>query len=269
MPDLSALCADLAAEQAALDALVAPLDERQWDLPTPAEGWSVRDTIAHLANGDESGRRTVVDPDAFQAARAISRDVRERAYLARARAMPGAAVLAWWRASRTALVETYSRLDAAARITWYGPSMSARSFVTARLMEAWAHGQDVADALAVTRPASARLRHVAHLGVIARGWSYTTRGLTPPTAEVRVELSGPQGEQWTWGEADAADRVRGTALDFCLVVTRRRHAADTALQTEGPLAAEWMAIAQAFAGPPGPTRPRGPWRPPVPPDAPR
>ena len=128
--------------------------------------------------------------------------------------------------------------------------MSARSFVTARLMEAWAHGQDVADALDVSRPASDRLRHVAHLGVIARGWSYTTRGLTPPTGEVRVELSGPHGEQWTWGDADVADRVRGTALDFCLVVTRRRHAADTPLQTEGPLAAEWMAIAQAFAGPP-------------------
>ena len=109
MPDLSALCADLAAEQAALDALLAPLDERQWDLPTPAEGRSVRDTIAHLANGDESGRWTVVQPDAFEAARTISRDERERAYLARARAMSGAAVLAWWRASRTALVETYSR----------------------------------------------------------------------------------------------------------------------------------------------------------------
>src|SRR5262249_36002968 len=156
---------------------------------------------------DESARRTVADPDAFQAARTIARDVRERAYLARARAMPGAAVLAWWRASRTALGETYRPLDPATRLTWYGPSMSARSFMTGRLMEAGANGQDVADALDVSRPASDRLRHVAHLGVIARGWSYTTRGLTPPTGEVRVELLGPHGEQWTWGDADAADRV--------------------------------------------------------------
>jgi len=60
--------------------------------------------------------------------------------------------------------------------------------------------------------------------------------------------------------AGAADRVTGTALDFCLVVTQRRHPADTGLVASGPAAEGWIAIAQAFAGPPGPGRTPGQFR---------
>jgi uncharacterized protein (TIGR03084 family) len=70
-----------------------------------------------------------------------------------------------------------------------------------------------------------------------------------------VELAAPSGATWTWGPQDAADRVTGPAEDFCLVVTQRRHRDDTDLTTTGPLAAEWLGIAQAFAGAPGPGRP--------------
>ena len=112
--------------------------------------------------------------------------------------------------------------------------MGARSFATARLMETWAHGQDVADALDATREPTARLRHVAHIGVLARPFAYATRGMQVPERDVRVELAAPDGSTWTWGPEDAADVVRGDALDFCLVVTQRRHPADTALVVEGP-----------------------------------
>jgi uncharacterized protein (TIGR03084 family) len=118
-------------------------------------------------------------------------------------------------------------------------------------METWAHGQDVADALGVTRVPSDRLRHVAHIGVGARTFSYLANGLEVPTELVRVELTAPGGTVWTWGPADAANRVNGPALDFCLVVTQRRHRDDTALEATGPLADQWLSIAQAFAGPPG------------------
>src|SRR5262249_28661440 len=144
--------------------------------------------------------------------------------------------------------------DPRARLPWFGPPMSARTFATARLEETWGHGQDVADALGVTRPATDRLHHVAHLGVITRAYSFTNQGRPAPAADVRVELTGPVGQAWAWGGAGAADRVSGPALDFCLVVTRRRHHADTGLVIEGPVAAEWMLRAQAFAGPPGPGR---------------
>jgi uncharacterized protein (TIGR03084 family) len=127
--------------------------------------------------------------------------------------------------------------------------MSKRSFLTARLMEAWAHGQDVVDAVGAERPPTDRLRHVAQLGVITRGWSYRNRGLEPPAGDVRVELSAPSGDMWTWGDADVEDSVTGPAEDLCLVVTQRRHVDDTRLAVRGPLAREWMECAQAFAGP--------------------
>ena len=129
--------------------------------------------------------------------------------------------------------------------------MGLRSFLTARLMECWAHGQDVVDAVDVSgtrRPATDRLRHVAQLGVITRGWSYRVRGRDVPEGEVRVELAAPSGAMWTWGDPSATERLSGPAADFCLVVTQRRHVADTALVTTGAAAREWLEIAQAFAG---------------------
>jgi uncharacterized protein (TIGR03084 family) len=129
--------------------------------------------------------------------------------------------------------------------------MSPASFITARLMETWSHGLDVADAVGRASPDTDRLRHVAYLGVRTRAYSYTVRGKEQPPTPVRVELTAPSGETWVFGDADAADVIRGTATDFCRVVTQRRHLSDTNLEIHGPAAEEWMAIAQAFAGPPG------------------
>jgi uncharacterized protein (TIGR03084 family) len=65
-------------------------------------------------------------------------------------------------------------------------------------------------------------------------------------------FAAPSGaDTWTWGDPSAANTVRGPALDFCLVVTQRRHVDDTALDVQGDAAREWISIAQAFAGPPG------------------
>jgi uncharacterized protein (TIGR03084 family) len=121
-------------------------------------------------------------------------------------------------------------------------------------METWAHGQDVADALGIEREPTRRLAHVAQIGVRARPFSYMVRGLDPPLAGVKVDLEAPGGDRWSWDEDVTADVVLGPALDFCLVVTQRRHLDDTRLVVEGPNAVEWMRIAQAFAGPPGPGR---------------
>jgi uncharacterized protein (TIGR03084 family) len=118
-------------------------------------------------------------------------------------------------------------------------------------METWAHGTDVADALGVRYPATDRLRHVAHLGVATRPWSYAVHGREPPQAVVWVDLEPPAGgDHWTWGDPESVERVHGSALDFCLVVTQRRHVSDSGLEVEGDVAREWMALAQAFAGPP-------------------
>ena len=128
---------------------------------------------------------------------------------------------------------------------------------TARLMETWAHGQDVADALGVRRVPTARLRHVAHIGVRARDYAFRAAGRTPPAEPFRVELTGPDGHEWTWGPDEASDRVTGAALDFCLLVTQRRHRADVDVTATGAGADAWLDIAQAFAGPPGAGRAPG------------
>lgn len=252
--DLQDLCADLAAEHAALDAVVADLDDAAWDTATASPRWAVRDQIGHLAYFDEAATQAITDPDRFASdlAAALGGDV--TAFLesteVRGRTLPPADLLAWWREQRAALLAAAAPLDPKARLPWYGPSMGARSFVTARLMETWAHGQDVVDALGATRPASDRLRHVADLGVRTRGFSYVIKDRAAPEGPVFVALAAPEGGTWAWGDPDAADRVTGPAEDFCLVVTQRRHPADTALVADGALAAEWLSIAQCFAGGP-------------------
>jgi uncharacterized protein (TIGR03084 family) len=118
-------------------------------------------------------------------------------------------------------------------------------------METWAHAQDVTDALGVEHLSGAALRQVAYLGVRTRDFAYVLHDRTPPPEAFRVELHAPDGELWTWGPDDAAQLVTGPAVDFCLLVTQRRHRADLALTATGNDADAWLDIAQAFAGPPG------------------
>jgi uncharacterized protein (TIGR03084 family) len=234
--------------------LVARLDPGSWDVVTPAEPWTVRDQVSHLAFFDEQATAAVRSPGEFLAelsAAAADVDAFMTAPLEKGRAMDVGEVLAWWRGARAAMLGAFESLAPGMRVPWFGPPMSPASFMSARLMEAWAHGQDVGDALGIDREPTARLRHVAHIGVRARTFSYSTRGLDVPAETVGVRLSAPKnGEEWTWDE-DSAQSVSGSALDFCLVVTQRRHVDDTDLVRVGPLAEEWMSIAQAFAGPPG------------------
>jgi uncharacterized protein (TIGR03084 family) len=260
--DVRTLAADLAAEQGALDAVVATFGDDDWDLPTPSAGWTIADQIGHLTYFDRAATTAIEAPDEFAVMRdalfeaAVDAGSADAFTLGPSRAMTGPERLEAWRDNRRRLAAAAATLTDDARIEWYGPSMSARSFLTARLMEAWAHGQDIVDAaraagLPADREPTDRLRHVAQLGVITRGWSYVNRGMEVPVGDVRVELTAPSGASWTWGPDDALDVVRGPAEDFCLVVTQRRHPHDTDLETTGAVAADWLAHAQAFAG--GPT----------------
>jgi uncharacterized protein (TIGR03084 family) len=252
--DLTALVADLAAECADLDALVADLPEAQWAQETPAAGWTIAHQIGHLAWTDDVAALAATDPDEFQ--RLIQQALAgydgyvDRAAAQRA-AQPPAVLLAGWREGRGALLTALGDVPDGQKLPWFGPPMSAASMATARLMETWAHGLDVADTLGVKRRPTARLRHVAHIGVRARDFAYLVNDRPVPTEAFRVELSGPDGELWTWGPADATQRVSGAALDFCLLVTQRRHLADLDVHADGGDAIEWLGIAQAFAGPPG------------------
>ncbi len=190
--------------------------------------------------------RALDDPDGFVDAEA----------LAGGRVAP-ADLLQRWREARPTLAEALRAVPAGEKLPWFGPPMSPTSMATARFMETWAHALDVADALGAVLVPTDRIRHVAHLGVRTRGFAFASHGLEAPAGEVRVELVAPSGETWTWGPEDAAERVTGSAYDFCLRVTQRRHRDDLDLHAVGPGADRWLDVAQAFAGPPGAGREPG------------
>jgi uncharacterized protein (TIGR03084 family) len=249
---------DLAGEVASIDAMLQSLSPKDWTQPTPAPGWNVADQVIHLGLFDRRAQWSMTEPDRFDD------DLRDLMTKGGVDAVHDAErhrspqdLLEWWRTGSTALAGASRSLDLSARCVWYGPSMSARSMLTARLMETWAHGYDIADAVGVTMPATDRLRHVAHIGVGARRFAFTANKREMPEGDVYVELNAPSGAEWTWGDSTAANCVKGDALNFCLAVTQRRHLDDCDLVVQGPLATEWMSIAQAFAGAPGVGRTRG------------
>jgi uncharacterized protein (TIGR03084 family) len=251
---------DLAQEGDWFESLVVDLSETDWRRPTPAEGWDVATTVAHLAWTDEvavlaagaaqgeEGKaawdavvlEALGDPEGFVDAQA----------LAGGKVAPQE-LLNRWRRARQELARVLSDLPGETRMPWFGPPMSPTSMATARFMETWAHALDVADALDVVVEPHDRVRHVVHLGVRTRDFSFANRGLTRPDEEFRVELVSPSGETWTYGPEDAAQRVTGSAWDFALLVTQRAHRADLDVHAEGRDADRWLDVAQAFAGPSG------------------
>jgi uncharacterized protein (TIGR03084 family) len=249
---MKAICSDLRAEQEELDALVDTLNEDQWHLATPFYDFTVKDQIEHLAYFDDRAIQAVADADGFK--RHLEEEIKkdfsgmENHYRQTVGARSFKELMAWWRTERQAMVAELEKHGPKDRLPWYGPPMSALSFATARLMETWAHGQDIFDAFKVKRTPTDRLRHIAHLGVSTFGWSYIIHGLEIPQAQVRVELVAPSGGLWTWGTEDAPHRITGPAVDFCLIVVQRRHVDDTELKTEGDIARDWMLKAQCFAG---------------------
>ncbi|MBU0996018.1 MAG: TIGR03084 family protein [Proteobacteria bacterium] len=253
---MESILKDLDAEYNSLDAIVSELREDQWQIVTPLDDWTIKDEISHIAYYDEAARLSATDGDAFAAHMAkmlegiTDMDSVFKKVNAIGGKLPVPKLLSWWRNERSKLLDAFRLKNPKDRLPWYGPPMSARSSATARIMETWAHGQDIVDALKIKRPGTERLKHVAHIGVTTFGWSFMNRKLDIPQDPVRVELTSPSGDIWEWGPSDAANSVKGDALDFSLVVTKRRHIKDTAIITKGITAEKWMSIAQAFAGPP-------------------
>lgn len=257
MTGLDSIVADLRAESDELDALVAPLSAGQWAEPTPAAGWTIAHQIAHLLWTDRVALTSVTDEprfaDLLEAAAAnpigfVDAGADEVAATAPAQ------LLADWRTTRTRLHDALLAVPDGRKLPWFGPPMSAASMATARLMETWAHGLDVADTLGIARQATARLRSIAHIGVRTRDYAFAINGQDPPGEPFFVELQAPGGDVWAWGPPDAAQRVAGSAEDFCFLVTQRRPRSALNLTAEGSDAQRWLEIAQAFAGPPGPGR---------------
>jgi uncharacterized protein (TIGR03084 family) len=241
--------ADLDAEADELDRLLSDLAAAEWSCATQFKQWTIDDIVQHLHMGDRMALASATDEDAFvalmvdvQAKRAtgLSRieETRQRMGSLKGHAL-------------RELCDVLAAKPAEARLKWSGPDMGLRMFTTARQMEVWAHGQAIYDLEGQERPApSPRLRNIAEIGVRTFGWSYRVHERPVPGPVPHVRLGGLGGAAWEWNEGNATDRVSGEAVAFCQVVTQTRNVADTTLEVEGPIAKEWMSIAQCFAGPP-------------------
>lgn len=256
--------AALAAIGARLEEIVVDAGPASWTTQTPAEGWDVRTQIAHLTWTDEVSLAAITDPDAF--AVVVDKAVADPSGFVDAGAEEVAQaerveLLDRWRTARGAVGEALASADPGEPIPWFGPPMRPKSMVTARIMETWAHGTDIADALGVTvenDPAFLGAEpHVARIGFRTRGFAYSVHGLTAPTSDVHVTLTDSQGLTHEFGAADDAQSVTGSLRDFCLLVTQRVNRADTDLVAAGDDANTWLDLAQAFAGLPGAGREAG------------
>ncbi|GGO89054.1 TIGR03084 family protein [Nocardioides phosphati] len=260
---LDGVLADLQAESAYVESLVADLDEAGWRTATPAEGWDVATTIAHLLWTDESSvtaiEGTLGDKTRWDAlvmeAFADPTGFVDTAALTIAKTHTGAELLERWQASKAALAAALRTVPDGQKLMWFGPPMAPASMATARLMETWAHGLDVADAVGAPHSVTDRIRHVVSIGFRTRNFAFAQNGLEAPAEPIRLELTLPSGEPLVLGPDDAGQTVTGSAYDFAALVTQRVHRDDTGLVADGPDAEKWLAIAQAFAGPAGGGRP--------------
>ena len=164
--------------------------------------------------------------------------------------LSGRALLTAWHDFYVSMADAFSQVDPKKRLKWAGPDMSARSSISARLMETWAHGQEIFDHLGVVRTNRDTIRSIAVLGVNTFNWTYKVRGETPPETVPYVKLTSPSGADWVFGDDNTGESIEGTAEDFCMVVTQVRNIADVDLTLTGAVAMDWMSKAQCFAGPP-------------------
>lgn len=242
-------------ESEALHRLLGPMQDAGFAQATLFKRWTIDDILRHLHFWNGAAAQSLADPSEFagfvtrlraELQRSSLREI-ENAALA---PLGGRALLQAWQERCGELAERFAAADPKARLPWAGPAMSARSSISARLMETWAHAQAIYDLLGVERIDADRIQSIAHLGVNTFGWTFRNRGEEPPARVPHVRLTAPSGAIWCWNDPSDEDLVEGSATEFCQVVAQTRNVADTGLNVRGDAAARWMAIAQCFAGPP-------------------
>jgi uncharacterized protein (TIGR03084 family) len=249
---------DFRDESDALHALLAPLSDADFARPTGFNGWTINDILRHLHFWNAAAALSLRDEARFTelmgrvmgGLKTGLRAAEDRELGGATGPLTGRSLLALWHDTYRDTAELFVATDPKRRLKWAGPDMSARSSITARLMETWAHGQAAYDLLGVERVDSDRIQNIVVLGVNTFGWAFSNRQLAVPEPAPHLRLTAPSGAVWTFNPASDAECIEGLATEFCQVVTQTRNLADTRLRVVGPIAAQWMAIAQCFAGPP-------------------
>jgi uncharacterized protein (TIGR03084 family) len=246
---------DFRDESEALHEILKPLTDEDFDRVTQFKNWKINDVLGHLHMWNWAADLTLKDSAGFEeflqqvVSYAAKGTIREFENEWR-KGLKNRKLLKEWRTFYLAMSDRYAAADPKARVKWAGPDMSVRSKITARLMETWAHGQEIYDLLGVRRVDTDRIKNISMLGVNTFGWTFACRGLEAPGDPPYVKLTAPSGEIWEWNEPSGESRIEGLATEFCQVVTQVRNIADTDLKVQGDVATRWMSVAQCFAGPP-------------------
>lgn len=247
---------DLKAEAEELNAFLGTLDEKDWQRPTAFKDWTPWDVVAHLHLFDRVSLLSLNDPEAFAKCREdLTAKMLSGITLAdEARrefdGLSPATLRQNWISACREMADALGGSDPKRRLPWFGPDMGVPMFTTARYMETWAHGQEVYDLMHQPRTHTDRIKNIAVIGMKTFGWTFVNRGEDVPGAPPYVRLVSPSQDVWEWNDSSDEEYVRGSAVDFCHVVTQGRNIADTALEVKGPIATRWMSIAQCFAGAP-------------------
>lgn len=246
--------AELAREQEAFAALLHRINDADWSRPSAAAGWTIRDQVAHLADTEEVAADTLAGGARAFAEAVSAYPTAEQFTAAGCRRGDGrspAELVAWWAGASARTRDLLAGRDPQERVAW-GFGMSTRTFVTARLMEHWAHGLDIADPLAIPTTEAPRLRHVAALGLATLRYALAVARVPWPAGRtLRLELVGADGARYELGPSDATDVLSGSLLGWCRVATRRAGRLGAAgepgaLTASGELADLAMAHARAY-----------------------
>ena len=241
---------DFGEECEALHALIATLNEVDYEKPTAFKGWTSNEVLVHLHYWNKAADVSLTDTDALMAmVGGVMNAPTMRGYENSQVTERGPELLKLWYDFAKDMTARWGDLDPKQRVKWAGPDMSVRSSITARQMEHWAHGQEVLDLFGAERENTDRIRNIVVLGVNTFGWTFKVRGEEPPGEMPKLVLTAPSGAVWEYGENDD-NLIEGSAVEFCQVVTQTRNIGDVELKMAGPTAKEWMAKAQCFAGAP-------------------
>lgn len=244
--------ADFLAESEALHDAIEGLGDADFDRVTQFKNWTLNDVFVHLHFWNQAAQLSTRDEAAFGTLMGRLMGALQsgglRAFENAEIPLRGRDLRAAWIGLARDMAPSWAKMDPKARLPWAGPSMSARSAITARQMETWAHGFEVFDTLGLLRQDADRIKNIVILGVNTFGWSHKVHDLPIPDDLPALRLQAPSGALWELG--GHAGTITGPAVDFAAVVTQTRAFADTALLAEGPVAETWMHHAQCFAGPP-------------------
>jgi uncharacterized protein (TIGR03084 family) len=231
-----------------LDEMLGSLDEAAWRTPSACAGWSVSDVVLHLAQTEEAVEATVHGRDLpANVGEATGVDDLIDQWVASERGDKGADVLNRWRTARVAALEALRSAEPHRPLTWIAAPLKPRTLATTRLSEHWIHGLDIADPLGITYPDGERLWHIARLAHRTLPFAFARAG-DGEAPEVRLELTSPSNEVWTFGPEDAPCLIRGPAGELCRVAARRLRREDAgSLEAKGPGAEKVLDLIRTYA----------------------